>query len=91
MKVTIDIPDIPDEIDRKVKAKAALEEHAIREATIDPYRTWLSAAPGTTAAPAPEEWLAEWVQLGGDTLCNASPGPTATEILAEDRSRLEGR
>lgn len=38
MKATIDIPE---EIYRRVKAKAALEGRAIREVTIELYRVWL--------------------------------------------------
>ena len=40
---------------------------------------------------AAEQWLADWLKLGEEMLRNAPPGPTASEILAADRNRLERR
>ncbi len=88
MKATIEIPD---DLYRRVKAKSALQGRTIREVTAELYQTWLADTPATPAAPSPEQWLEEWLKLGEETLRNAPPGPTATEILAADRNRLEPR
>lgn len=86
MKATIEIPD---ELYRRVKAKSALQGRAIREVTMELYQHWLTHDTAPTAGPSPEEWLEAWTQLGAETLGNAPPGPTATEILEADRNRLE--
>jgi hypothetical protein len=38
-----------------------------------------------------EQWLKEWVKLGEAATKGQTQGPTATEILAADRGRLESR
>jgi hypothetical protein len=86
MKATIEIPD---DLYRRVKAKSALEGRAIREVTMELYQVWLAEEPLMVAAPSPEQWLEEWIKLGAETLRDAPSAPTATEILAADRSRLE--
>ena len=86
MKTTIDFPD---ELYRQVKAKAALEGRSIRELTIDLYQRWLSQDDADDRAPSDEEWLASWLRLGDELLGDLDEGPTAREILARDRGRLE--
>jgi len=88
MKATIDVPD---ELYRRVKARSALLGRAVREVTIELYRRWLGDVPATMSAPSPEQWLDEWMQLGDSMLQHAPEGPTATDILAADRNRLEPR
>jgi hypothetical protein len=87
MKATIDIPD---DLYRKVKAKSALEGRPIRAVTVELYRRWLSedaAGPGQASA----EWLEEWLRLA-DTASESAPlGPSAREILEQDRDRLDRR
>ncbi len=84
MRTTLDIPD---ELYRQVKARAALEGRSVREVTTELYGQWLSGRvlPQRTAA----EWLADWVRLGEEALRESPPSPTAREILEEDRNRLE--
>lgn len=86
MKATIEVPD---ELYRRVKAKSALQGRAIRDVTIELYRRWLGEGPSNAAELTPEQWLAEWLKLGEETLREALPGPTTSEILAADRRRLE--
>jgi len=88
MKATINIPD---ELYRRVKARSALLGLAIREVTIELYQRWLGDAPASTPAQTPEQWLDEWLLLGDSLLRDAPDGPTASEILAADRNRLEPR
>ena len=88
MKTTIDIPD---ELYRRVKALSALKGIRIRELTIELYRRWLAETEAGSAAQSPAAWLEEWVRLGEEALKSAPPGPTAAEILAAGRTRLEPR
>ena len=81
--------EIPDDLYRRVKAKSALQGRAIREVTMELYQHWLVEDATPPEQQSPEQWLEEWVRLGQETLGQASPGPTATEILAADRDRLE--
>jgi hypothetical protein len=88
VKTTIDIPD---ELYRRVKAKSALAGKRVREVTIELYERWLGDSAEQAPKPSPQAWLDEWVQTGNERLRDAPDRPTATEILEEDRSRLESR
>ena len=48
-------------------------------------------APASARRGESEKWLEAWVKLGGEATREAAAGPTATEILASDRRRLERR
>jgi hypothetical protein len=84
MRTTLDIPD---ELYRQVKARAALLGRTVREVTTELYGQWLAGQ----AAPKrqPVDWLADWVRLGDEALGGSAPAPTAREILEADRRRLE--
>lgn len=86
MKTTIDLPD---ELYRRVKSKAALEGLSIRELTISLYGRWLSGRGETADAGTQEEWLERWQGLGRRILDEDAPGPSAREVLEQDRDRLE--
>ena len=88
MKATIEVPD---DLYRRVKAKSALQGRTIREVTMELYQTWLMDAPQTATAPSPEQWLEDWLKLADETMQDAPPGPSARELLEEDRNRLERR
>lgn len=88
MKTTIDIPD---DLYRKIKAKAALQGASVRRVTIDLYRRWLGEEGAGPAEASPEAWLETFLALGRATLGGKPEGPTATEILEEGRRRLERR
>lgn len=86
MKATIEIPD---DLYRQVKAKSALDGRTIREVTIELYQTWVTqpAAPADTRTP--EQQLEDWFALADKLAANLPPGPSALELLEEDRNRLE--
>lgn len=86
MKVTIDIPEA---LYRKVKAKSALLGYSVRETTTDLYQQWLGESPPADENVSPEAWLASWL-ADADAAARAAPGgPTARQLLDEDRNRLE--
>ena len=84
MKATIDIPD---EIYRRVKAKSAMEGRAVREVTIDLYRTWL-AEPAPVSGAVGVGRLDAWFREA-DRAMAAKPG--LRDVLDEVRNRLERR
>lgn len=87
MKTTIDIPE---EVYRRVKAKSALGGRRVREVTLELYRRWLDEdAEDSTADGSATQWLDEFLRLGEAASRTAPPGPTATEVLANDRARLD--
>lgn len=88
MKATIEIPD---ELYRQVKAKSALEGRAIREVTIELYQAWLKQEMPPGEQRGPEEQLADLFRQADELMAGAPPGPTARELLEEDRNRLERR
>ncbi len=85
MKVTLHMPD---DLHRRVKAKAALLGRPVREVTIDLYRAWLEEDSG--ALGDPEQWLTDWIRLGREGLQGRSvDGTSVREVLETDRSRLD--
>lgn len=86
MKATIDIPE---ELYRRVKARSALLGRSVREVTTELYQRWLGEAPATAQHASSTHWLDEWQQLGNSLLQHLPEKPTATEILAADRRRLD--
>ncbi len=83
MKTTIDIPD---ELYRKVKAKSALEGRRIREVTIELFSRWLREKEGVESKEeATTEWLESWLSAADEALGDSPDGPSAREILLEDR------
>lgn len=90
MKTTIDIPD---EIYRKVKAKSALQGRRVRDVTVDLYRRWIEGGPAEgETSPAMARNRLRAVFVAADRALQGAPaGPSAREILEEDRNRLERR
>ena len=86
MKATIDIPD---GLYRRVKAKSAMQGLSIREVTTALYEAWLSEKPAGAPTLSAEKWLEGWIRLGEDAIRDAPEGPSAREILENDRNRLE--
>ena len=87
MKATIEMPD---ELYRQVKAKSALQGRPIRAVTIELFQRWLDEDAATATLP-PTQALEEWFRLADEVMKDAPPGPTAREILEQDRNRLERR
>jgi len=83
--------EIPDDLYRLVKARCGLEGRTVREVTEELYRRWLAEAPTppATSAEASGKWPEDWIAMADRIMKSAPPGPTARELLAEDRNRLE--
>lgn len=90
MKATIEIPD---DLYRLVKAKSSLEGRAVREVTEELYRRWVAEgpSPARASAEASGQWLEDWIAIADKAMRSVPPGPTARELLKEDRNRLERR
>jgi hypothetical protein len=93
MKTTIDLPD---ELMIEVKVMAARERRKLGELVTELVRTGIEyrlAQPPADAEErrSAEQWLNDWLKLADEVMADAPPGPTAREILAEGRNRLELR
>lgn len=87
MKATIEVPD---DLYRKVKAKSALQGRTVRAVTVELFQRWLDQDTTPTTV-LPVQALEDWFRLADDVMKDAPPGPTAREILEQDRNRLEHR
>ncbi len=90
MKVTIELPD---DLLAEVRIEAARRHKKLKQLIPDLVRAGLRAqrSPAPPDGRAMARWLAEWVKLGEAATNGRRAGPTATEILASDRGRLERR
>ncbi len=85
MKATVDIPD---QLYRRVKARAALEGRAVRDVTIELYEHWLGDRPSDSPAEreaAAAAWIARWQELGERVEASAKDPRTTLRILLDDR------
>jgi plasmid stability protein len=90
MKTTIELPD---DLVTEVKIEAARRHKKLKELVPELVRAGLRAnrTPATARSRESTQWLEAWVTLGEEATREAATGPTATEILASDRRRLERR
>ena len=89
MKTTIDVPD---ELYRKVKAKSAVQGRRVRDVTVELFQRWIGEKPVAKAPPgSATAWLDDWLRLGDELSKKAPPGPSAREVLEQDRARLDRR
>lgn len=84
MKATIDVPE---DLYRRIKARAALRGRTVRDITIELYRQWLGEPERSTLTG--DEWLRDWLAKADQAIRGARPGPPASELLDADRGRLE--
>lgn len=89
MKTTIDVPD---ELYRKVKAKSAIQGRRVRDVTVELFQRWIGERPAGKEPPgSAAAWLEDWLRLGDEQSKKAPGGPSAREILEQDRGRLDRR
>jgi len=84
MKITTDLPE---ELYRQVKAKAAMEGRAVREVTEALYRAYVQMPDAEARLAEGAAWVERWQRL----IPTAPPRSelTARDHLAADRSRLD--
>lgn len=96
MKATIDIPD---ELYRKVKAKAALNGSKVREVAISLFEQWVRETDeeGPLVVNAPlsgdeearrreaEQWLRQWQAMGREISEKSVDPRSAVDMLLADR------
>ncbi|MBA2290870.1 MAG: hypothetical protein H0W15_00285 [Gemmatimonadales bacterium] len=87
MKVT---SDIPDDLYRTVKAKAAHEGRAVREITEALYRAYVAVPDAVERLRDGEAWLERWMPIARRRAVPPE-GPSARELLEDDRGRLDHR
>ncbi len=89
MKTTIDVPD---DLYRRVKARAALLGLPVREVTIDLYKRWLGDERASPDPAASERWVDAWREAGlaalGDDATHGDRS-TMADIVKGDRARLD--
>ena len=78
--------DIPDEIYRRIEAKSAQEGRALQDVTIELYERWIGASSPSVDRPEATAWIDEFLS---HTIPADLPGPTAREILDEERNRFD--
>lgn len=90
MKTTIELPD---ELVGEVEIEAARQKKKLEELVPELVRAGLGVrrAAGPPEVQAMARWVDEWVRLGEAATRGLPPKPTATEILAADRGRLDRR
>jgi hypothetical protein len=85
--------DIPDDLYQRVTARVAVLGRRVPEVTAELYERWLGddkVVVGPAASePAGEQWLEDWFQAADEAISRAPNGPSARELLMQDRNRLE--
>jgi len=86
MKTTLDLPD---DLMREVKVRAAREDRKLKEFIPELLQKGLESrnASADTPKPTMKEWMDEWFELGRQ-IQKASPhGPSMVEDIWESRER----
>jgi hypothetical protein len=89
MKATIEIPD---DLYRKLRAKSHGQGRPVHAVAIELLQRWVDEDPETpeeASALARLEALEKVFRLADELMKDAPPGPSAREILEQDRSRLD--
>jgi len=85
MKATVDIPD---QLYRQVKARAAMQGRAVRDVTIELYERWLADPANDSAADRAalaDAWIERWEAIGREIAEKAVDPRSSVEILLADR------
>ncbi|MBK8040390.1 MAG: hypothetical protein IPK22_25145 [Verrucomicrobiaceae bacterium] len=84
--------DIPDDLYQKVTARVAALGRRVPEVTVELYERWLGdekiASEQAASKLAGEQWLENWFQSVDEAVSRAPAGPSARELLMQDRNRL---
>ena len=88
MKTTIDLPD---DLVTEIKIEAARQHRKLKDLVPELLRDGLQAQrlPSMARVQDGKTWLDAWLELGRAATAGLPAHPTATEVLAADRNRLE--
>lgn len=85
--------DIPDDLYKKVSARVASLGRRVPEVTVELYERWLvdaeDASVPTATQPVDGHWLEDWFRSADEAVSRTPAGPSARELLMQDRNRLE--
>ncbi|MDB6072825.1 MAG: hypothetical protein JWO89_465 [Verrucomicrobiaceae bacterium] len=82
--------DIPDDLYRKIEAKAAQTGARLHEVAVNLLEGWVNTSASEVDQPgASVQWLNEWMRLGTETCKGLADSPTARDILNEGRQRVQ--
>lgn len=92
MKTTIELPN---QLLDEVKTVAKREKRQIDEVVVELVREGLHHRPKPIEPNEDqfdaEQWMRNWFALADEVMDNAPEGPTARELLEDERSRLDRR
>ncbi len=84
--------ELPDDLYAKVTARVASLSRSVPEVTVELYERWLVDGNGSALATpdhgASAEWLEEWFHAADEVISLTPAGPSARELLLQDRQRL---
>lgn len=83
--------EIPDHLYQKVEAKTKALGRKITDVTAELYERWVAEDTDLADASGAEAWLDAWVTMGSEACKDLPAGPTARELIQQDRQRLEAR
>lgn len=92
MKTTVDLPD---QLMTEVKTLATRERRKLRDLLAELIQAGLEsrasppAEDETKRRAETQQWLENWFRLGDELSTAAPAGPSARQLLEEDRSRLD--
>ncbi len=85
--------EIPDDLYQKVTARVASLGLRVPELTVELYERWLLDEPNALSAssgqPVDNQWLEDWFHSADEAVARVPAGPSARELLMQDRNRLE--
>lgn len=88
MRTTLDIPD---ELYRSLKARAAMQGRTVREVAVNLFSTWVAEGSNPTenedrdSTTEIDAWLRRWEALGEEMKRQSADSKSAVEILLDDR------
>jgi hypothetical protein len=86
MKTTMNLPD---NLYRKVKTRAAAQGRTVRDVTVELYERWLEEDPPAKEPFDGKAWLERWRRLGERISAAMPPGTDLQDEIRQSRNRLD--
>ena len=81
--------NLPDNLYRKVKTRAAQQGRTVRDVTVELYEKWLAEKPQEEEPWDGEKWLENWLDLGRRISEAMPPGENLRDEIRASRDRLD--